>query len=141
MPKQLRGFSLIELMIVIAILGIVVAFGYPSYRDQVMKARRAEGLGELLELAGKLERHYADQVPGTYAGATLGSNPATNIHRAYTENSHYLLNIDSADTVTFTVRATPQGKQANDKCGVFILDSLGTRSLSGNSVAFDKCWR
>ena len=140
MSKQQRGVTLIELMVVIAVLGIIIALGYPSYRDQVMKARRAEGMGELLELADKLERYFSDQVPGTYAGATLGT-AATNIHTAYTADGHYLLNIDSADAVSFTVRATPQGGQANDKCGIFIVDSLGNQSLSGNSIGVDQCWK
>ena len=53
MNRMIRGFTLIELMIVVAILAIAIALGYPSYREQVMKARRAEGMGELLELADR----------------------------------------------------------------------------------------
>ena len=57
MKKSVRGMTLIELMIVVAILGIITAIGYPSYLDYVKKTRRAEGMGELLELADRMERH------------------------------------------------------------------------------------
>ncbi|MGB5605040.1 MAG: type IV pilin protein, partial [Gammaproteobacteria bacterium] len=141
MPKRQQGFNLVELLAVIAILGIVIAFAYPAYREQLLQARRAEGLGELLELADKLERHYVDQLPASYAGVSLGNNPASDIHRAITANGHYLLEIDAANGLTFTVRAVPRSKQAHDKCGAFILDSLGNKSLAGNSAAFDTCWK
>lgn len=129
-----RGMSLIELMVVIAILAIIVAFGYPSYRDQVQKARRTEGIGELLELADRMERYYSDN--GTYAGAT-----AAGIFHVNTDKNHYQLNVDAADAVTFTVRATPQGSQSADKCGTFTLDSLGNRGLIGNSIGLEQCWK
>lgn len=138
MLKKTRGFTLIELMIVIGIIGIIVALGYPSYRDQVMKSRRAEGMGELLELADRLERFYSDQ--GTYVGATLGT-AATNIYPTLTDKGHYQLTIDSQNAVAFQVIAAPQGKQANDKCGSFELTSLGARTVSGNSINVDQCWK
>lgn len=138
MRKLANGFSLIELMIVLTILAIVVAFGYPSYRDQVMKSRRAEGMGELLDLADRLERFYSDQ--GTYEGATLG-NAATDLREVTTERSNYNLAITVQDAISFTVTATPQGTQANDtKCHTFTLTSLGQKTASG-TLPDDKCWK
>ena len=135
MNRMMRGFTLIEAMIVVAILGIIVAFGYPSYRDQVMKSRRAEGMGELLELADRLERYYSDK--GTYAGAT-----AANIFRAETEKKHYKLAIDGTQTndVKFVITATPENGQDKDKCGTFTLDSTGTKSVSG-PLSDGDCWK
>lgn len=139
-PEKMRGMTLIELMIVVAVLGIMVVIGYPSYQEQVRKSRRTEGIAGLLELADRMERFYSDR--DTYAGATLGTG-AGNIFPATTDGGHYTLNIDSQDNVAFTVRATPttKGNQNQDKCSVFILDSLGNRTLSGNSIALEQCWR
>ena len=131
-----RGFSLVELMIVVAILSIVTAWGYGSYRDTVIKSRRSEGLGELLMIAGKLERYYADQ--GTYAGAQLG-NMANTIHASSSKNGYYNFSITTASAIQFTITATPQGGQADDSnCGAFTLDSLGSRTASGSHGK--DCW-
>ncbi len=140
MNRKTRGMTLIELMIVIAILGIMVALGYPSYQEQVRKSRRAEGMGELLELADRMERFYSDR--GTYVGATLGT-AAGNIYPTTTDGGYYTLNIDSQNAVAFTVRATPtsKGKQDQDKCNIFILDSLGNKTLSGNAISPEQCWK
>ena len=138
MNKCMRGFTLIELMIVLVILSIIITFAYPTYRNHVIKAHRAEGMGELLDLADRLERFYSDQ--GTYAGATLGS-ATTDLRPVATENSMYNLAITAQNTISFTVTATPQGTQADDtKCGTFTLTSLGGKSTSG-TLPDKKCWK
>ena len=139
MPNKMRGFTLIEMMIVVALIGIIVAFGYPSYRDQVIKSHRAEGMGELLELADRLERYYSDK--NTYATATLGT-AATDVYPAVTKKQNYALAIDGTktDDIKFSITATPQGTQTADKCGTFILNSDGTKSITG-SVDVDECWK
>ncbi len=140
-PEKWRGFTLVELMIVVAILGIIVAFGYPSYQEQVRKSRRAEGMGELLEMADRMERRYSDL--GTYAGikadVLYGIDTADDMRP--TTNGHYKLNIDSADAIQFTLSAIPQGPQAKDKCKTFTTTSQGVKSVSG-SISVDDCkWK
>jgi len=120
-------------MLVVAILGIIVAFGYPSYRDQVIKSRRAEGMSALLELADRMERYYSDK--GTYTGATTDT-----IFRTTTEKGHYQLTIDSQDAIAFTVSAKPLGDQQKDKCGTFTLTSQGIKSVSKSGMQ-DECWK
>ena len=147
MKTPAHGFTIIELMIVVAIVAIIVAVGYPSYREQVMKSRRTEAMGELLELADRLERYYADQ--GTYCadspactGATLG--PAdTDIYPGSTQKGNYTLNITAQDDVSFTLQATPvAGKsQSKDKCQAFTLTSLGDKGISGGSLSAEDCWK
>lgn len=136
-----NGFTLVELMIVVAILGIVVAFGYPAYRDQIIKSQRAEGMGELLELADRMERYYSDQ--GTYAGVCaaeiFGGSCADDSGKHSTEKSNYKLNITAQDAVSFAIEADPQGKQAADKCGKFTLTSLGAKGVSKSTV--EECWK
>ena len=137
MNKFMRGFTLIELMIVLAVVSIIIAFAYPSYRDHIVKAHRAEGMGELLDLADRLERFYSDQ--GTYAGATLGS-ATTDLRPVATEKGKYNLAITAQNAISFTVTATPQDAQADDtKCGTFTLTSLGAKSTSG-TLPDEKCW-
>ena len=140
MNKSSRGFSLIELMVVVSILAIVVAWGYSSYRDTIIKSRRAEGLGELLTLADKLERFYSDQ--NTYATATLGNGGvATDVYPTSSEHGNYSFSITTATAVQFTITATPQGGQADDtRCGTFTLTSLGVKSSNG-SLPNNKCWK
>ena len=135
MNKQTRGFTLIELMIVIAILAIIVSFAWPSYLEHVRKSRRAEGTVHLLELADRMERFYSDQ--GTYAGATLGPAEA-DVYAAVSENGYYNLAITVQDNVSFTVTAAPttKGDQDDDTCGTFTLTSTGLTSADGS-----KCWK
>lgn len=140
MKKKTRGMTLIELMIVIAILGTIVAIGYPSYRDQVIKSRRAEGMGELLELADRMERHYSDI--GTYDQADGSDMTAAAIYQSTTTKGYYTLSVDAGtDNVSFTVRATPtsKGNQNKDKCHTFVLTSLGQKSVTGGSLSAAQC--
>jgi type IV pilus assembly protein PilE len=140
MKTRTRGFTLIELMIVIAVLALLVGIGYPSYQDQVRKSRRAEGMGELLELAERMERFYTDRE--TYAGATLGT-AATNIYPTTTDGGYYTLSIVSQDAVAYTVSAAPttKAKQNKDKCGTFTITSLGVKTVSGSLGATQCNWQ
>ncbi len=138
-----RGFTLIEVMIVVAVLGVLVAIGYPSYTDQVRKSRRAEGMGELLELADRMERHYSDV--GTYDQANGNDMTAAAIWKTTTTDGYYTLSVDAGTTNTsFTARATPttKGNQNKDKCGTFVINSQGQQSLSGAASGYtrESCW-
>jgi len=142
MKNSARGMTLIELMIVVAILGIIVAIGYPSYLDHVKKTRRTEGMGELLELADRMERHYSDI--GTYDQSDGSDMTAATIYRSTTANGYYTLSIDAGTTnVLFTARAAPtsKGGQNTDKCGTFVVTSQGAKSVTGGSLGTPDCWK
>jgi len=145
MKKTARGMTLIELMIVVAILGIITAIGYPSYLAHAKKTRRSDGMGELLELAARMERHYS--AVGTYPKVVAGvvSDMAiADIYQAATKNGYYTLSIDSGtDNVDFTARAAPTslGQQDTDKCGTFIITSQGTKTVTGGSLSAPDCWK
>lgn len=143
MKKSARGMTLIELMIVVAILGIIAAIGYPSYLDHVKKTRRAEGMGELLELANRLERHYSDI--GTYDQTDGSDMTAATIYRDTTAGGYYTLSIAAGtNNVTFTASAAPtsKGQQNTDKCGTFTVNAQGTKTVSGGSLSAAACnWR
>lgn len=131
-----NGFTLIELMIVVVIVGILTVIAIPSYTSYLEKARRSEAQTSLMELAAKIERFYSEN--HTYAGATLSAlNMPTN-----TEDGHYVISLSNLSTSTYTLTATAQGGQASDtKCGNFSLNQLGQKSVSGSaSDPLKTCW-
>jgi type IV pilus assembly protein PilE len=140
--RKMSGFTLIEAMIVVAILGLIVAMGYPSYQEQVRKSRRAEGMGKLLELADRMERHYSDA--GTYrhinSDGTKRDTTVADVFPGFTSD-YYTLSINSQNDINFEVWSTPKGSQLKDKCGKFTLTSLGVKGVPDHPSMLDECWK
>jgi len=142
MNRNPRGFTMIELMIVIAVLSILVLIAYPAYDSFVTRTRRSEAKRELLALATAQERYftncnaYAAALDGSQANCTgLGGGTATRI----TENGHYEISLAGGGTA-YALTATPRGVQANDStCGNFTLTDTGAKSVSGSGTV-DSCW-
>ncbi len=153
---RFSGFTLIELMIVVAVVGLLVALAYPTYLEQMRDTRRADATGALMGLAGVLERAYTSN--GNYCdnGGAGGGNTCgvagtndTGTPSGYSATSPvdggtpvYNLTISAmATSTTFTVSATPivGGPQAGDKCGTLSLDNAGARTVS-TAVSVDNCW-
>ena len=122
------GFTLVELMIVVAIIGILAAVGYPSYQSSVLKGHRAEAQGDLLELASFMEQTYTGA--SSYAAATL---PFTSSPR--TGTASYTLSLTTLTASTFTISAVPQGIQANDTCATLTVTQTGAQT-----PATAGCW-
>ncbi|MFC1683910.1 type IV pilin protein [Pseudomonadota bacterium] len=142
-----KGFSLIELMIVVAIIAILGGIGYPMYAEQVKKARRGDAQGALYGLSNAMEQ-YAARNPNTgYAGATIGSGandifpdeaPLDGSDKYYTL-AIADINVANGYGNTFLLQATPKDKMAGDACGTFTLTNAGVRGDGGG--ADDVCWR
>ena len=130
-----RGFTLIELMIVVAVLGILAAIAVPSYSEYVRRGHRSEARAALLQAAQWMER--AATAGGQYPKANFPDS-LKNI-----SSDRYAISF-SSDGSTFTLTATPQKGQANDKCGNYTLTNTGLRGANGKTAGaagYDSsCW-
>jgi type IV pilus assembly protein PilE len=130
-----KGFTLIEVMIAVAIVAILASIAYPSYTEHVRKARRADGMSALLNAAHQLER--CGSTFGRYDHAQCGGG---NIAAVDSPEGYYsVAGVATASTYDFT--ATPQNEQVNDAgyCATFTLDESGVKGATG-SLSADRCW-
>lgn len=136
--SKTKGFTLIEMMVTVAILGILSAIALPSYREYVNQSKRAEAQAALLEAAQALERNYS--VNGTYLnGGALAAVFPTRAPATGTAN--YTIAAEGTPTSsTFVLKATRAGSMSSDACGDYLIDQAGTRALSGASKSVAECW-
>jgi type IV pilus assembly protein PilE len=135
--RQMHGFTLMELMIVVAVVGILAGLAAPAYQESGRRAKRSDGRGALLDAATRLERFYSDnnQYTNNWGAAPAGANI-----NVTSEKGHYTLNIIAlgANNQTYTLTATPVGF-ADSRCGNFTLTNAGVQGESGDeTVAY--CW-
>lgn len=131
---QLRGFSLIELVVVLALVAAVSLAAVPSYRQLILRSHRTEAAAALLDVAAAQERHHAQY--GIYATGLSPSPPGGLGLSAESSNGRYRIEITDADVARFEVTATAQGPQSADThCSTFRLDDRGARTATS-----DNCW-
>ena len=132
---KIRGFTLIELMIVVTLIAIIAAIAIPSYQNQIQKTRRADAQSGLLQAAQAMERCFTRT--NTYVGClTLPRNSPDDFYSI-------LFSQNQPTVTTFRLEARRQGAQANDPCGTFTLDQRGNRgniTADGIDPASLRCW-
>ncbi len=133
--KKNKGMTLIELMVVVAIIGILAGIAYPSYQESVRKSRRAEAHTDLFGLQLAMEKARGNCA--TYA-TSIGTGGCASKQVAYTANSsYYSLSISGATASAYTLTATATGNQASDtECKTITLQRDGTQGGTSGSA----CW-
>lgn len=139
--KKQRGFTLIELMMVIAIVAIIAAIAYPSYQSQVLKTRRADAHSSLMDISARLERFMISNNQYT---TNISDSKGLNLGRTTSEKGFYKItvagdgfcqkNIKNCYVITATA-VSPQDKDTD--CKTITLNSNGVKSGSSGG---DSCW-
>ena len=152
-----RGFTLIELMIVVAVIGILASIGYPSYVEYVAKSRRATMTGVLSQGQQWMERFYTEnfsylKVRGSSATslqifpAQLRASPPPSEGSA---NYNLELAVSENTPDSYTLTATRSGSMAADRCGDFTIDQYGRKTIANYDTAkfsslksaLEYCWK
>lgn len=151
-----QGYTLIELLIVVAVIGVLASIAIPAYQQSVMRGNRSVAQAGLMDLANRQEQFYLNNKTYTADMANLGypaglvftssgssalalNNNQTPVGSTSGERVYFLL-INSASATAYSLSAVPQLTQANDaECGTLALTNLGARTESGSATATD-CW-
>jgi type IV pilus assembly protein PilE len=141
--NQSLGFTLVELMVTVAILSVLATIAVTSYSSQVLKSRRTEAKSALLDLAGREERLFSTTNAYSNLEASLGyaaAGSTTVMTNMAFGNGYYTLTATTPTASSYTLTATPAGSQVNDAaCGTFQLNQLGQQTVAGTATAAS-CW-
>lgn len=155
--KLQKGFTLIELMITVAIIGILASVAYPSYREYVNKSRRAEAKTTLIAAQQWMERFYTENF--RYDENSAGTKPSDLLPRQFkvsppdskdgTELYNIVIDVTKDVRDSYTMKLVPRAGSvmANDRCGELSIDHLNRRKVTNykgfgsHTAALDYCWR
>lgn len=137
--KRSSGFTLIEILIVVAIMGVLMSIALPAYQNSVLRAGRAEAKNELIQVAAELERYFSSN--NVYIADATPLNTGDGESRT-TENSLFTIAVAAcsggAIANCFLATATAGGSQVDDTCDTLTITSTGVRGATGDTV--DECW-
>jgi len=132
-----RGFTLIEVMLVLALIGLLAAIALPAYRGYILRAHRAEARTGLLQAAQWLER------VATANGRYLAETDDFPAALSSVPTGSYVIALDATGVASYRLSAEPRGSQVGDKCGGFTLTQAGERGLTSASASpelVEECW-
>ena len=132
--RKQNGFTLIEIMIVVAVVAILAAIAYPSYQNQVRKSRMGQAQADMLEIAQFMERCFASN--NSFQGCALPFNQSPR-----TGTSYYTIALATPARTQFTLTAVPQAAGGQDQqiCGTLTLNDQSQKTFSGSATAA-QCW-
>lgn len=133
MKSTQQGFTLIELMVTVAVVGILSAIAYPSYQQYVTRTHRTEAQTVMMSQAQAQERLMTNT--GAYASQTINSPEGSSDSDRY-----YQITVTTPTSGSYSITATPEARQNDEKCGTLKLDSVGRRGISGTGSVSD-CWK
>lgn len=141
-----KGFTLIELMVVVAIAAILTMIALPSYQAYVLKSHRTAAINAILDLASREARYYTTNNAYTGSLTALGySTDPMPITMGTGGTAYYNLSVNSVTAASagtpadFTLWAAPVSPQTNDTCGTYTYTSLGIKGISSGTLA--DCWK
>lgn len=156
--KPTFGFTLIELMIVVAIISILAAIALPAYTSYVARARRADARAQLLQAAQFMQRFYAandqyvqDRASNGILGTSVGmpdnlrKSPGDGtalyqLNTSITAGGNYTATVTTT-AYTLTMAPISGGSAASDPCGMFTITSTGVRGVASATKTRDECWK
>lgn len=156
--RTIKGFTLIELMITVAIVAILASIAYPSYTSYIARANRADARTQLLAAAQFMQRFYAandqyiqDRASNSVLGTSVGMpdslrvSPASGtalyqINTAITSAGNYTASL-SVSAYTLTMAPITGRSAATDACGMFTITSTGIRGVASATKTRDECWK
>lgn len=139
--RPAAGFTLIELMIVVAVVAILAAIAYPSYQEHITKTRRASGAGCMMEMAQFMERFYTTNM--RYDRDRDGDAVALPATQCVDDTDEwYTIALDDLSATGYTLQAVPQGAQAtkDTKCGTISVNQAGVKEESGDASTATDCF-
>jgi type IV pilus assembly protein PilE len=137
-----RGFTLIEVIIAMVIIGILTAIAIPNYMAYIQRSRRAEARAALVEAAVWMERWRTER--GRYDDPASPGNPPPTFAAAWpqvprTGAAHYNIAVAAA-AGTYTITVTAVGVMAADDCATIVINNTGQRTFTGANATMQKCW-